>query len=176
MSCPNIFYQYFGWVLWVDTIVTEGIGGWQFTMRSPFPVPMSSGKKGREKLGESGHVFSCHYLFFIKSKHPPKTTFRHSKWELYQIGVSENRGKTKWMVKIMENPINPWDDLGGFYPLFSETPKYAALGGRFFIRHPDTPKTPCCPRYFSRIIGPSIHGPWDWETTVGDLAPIWEVT
>ena len=64
---------------------------------------------------------------------------------------------------------------GDFPHHFSETSKYAALGGRFFIRHPDTPKTPCCPRYFSRIIGPSIHGPWDWETTVGDLVPIWEV-
>ena len=31
-------------------------------------------------------------------------------------------GKTpKWMVKIMENPIN-MDDLGGF-PIFLETPK-----------------------------------------------------
>ena len=26
------------------------------------------------------------------------------------------------MVKIMENHISKWDDLGGFYPLFSETP------------------------------------------------------
>ena len=25
-----------------------------------------------------------------------------------------------WMVKIMENPNEKWDDLGGQYPLFSE--------------------------------------------------------
>ena len=34
------------------------------------------------------------------------------------MGVSKNRGTTKWMVKIMENPIK-MDDLG--VPLFSET-------------------------------------------------------
>ena len=39
------------------------------------------------------------------------------------MGVSENRGKTpKWMVKIMEKPYFLMDDLGGFNPLFSETP------------------------------------------------------
>ena len=34
------------------------------------------------------------------------------------VGVSKNRGTSKWMVKIMENPIK-MDDLGGFNPLFS---------------------------------------------------------
>ena len=34
------------------------------------------------------------------------------------VGVSQNRGIPKWMVKIMENPIK-MDDLG--VPLFSET-------------------------------------------------------
>ena len=35
------------------------------------------------------------------------------------MGVSENRGTPKWMVKIMENPIK-MDDLG--VPPFKETP------------------------------------------------------
>ena len=35
------------------------------------------------------------------------------------MGVSKNTGTPKWMVKIMENPIN-MDDLG--VPLFLETP------------------------------------------------------
>ncbi len=41
-----------------------------------------------------------------------------------QMSVSKNRGTQtpKWMVKIMENPMNKWDDLGG-YPIFLETPK-----------------------------------------------------
>ena len=34
------------------------------------------------------------------------------------VGVSKNRGTSKWMVKIMEDPIK-MDDLGGFNPLFS---------------------------------------------------------
>jgi len=34
------------------------------------------------------------------------------------MDVSENSGTPKWMVKIMENPINPW-----IVPLFLETPK-----------------------------------------------------
>ena len=29
------------------------------------------------------------------------------------LAVSKNSATPKWMVKIMENPINPWDDLGG---------------------------------------------------------------
>ena len=37
------------------------------------------------------------------------------------MGVSKNRGTPKWMVKIMENPIE-MDDLG--IPLFLETPIY----------------------------------------------------
>ena len=39
--------------------------------------------------------------------------------ENYQIGLLKKRGTPKWMVKIMENPINI-DDLGP--PLFLETP------------------------------------------------------
>ena len=35
----------------------------------------------------------------------------------------------KWMVKIMENPINKWDDLGGKTPLFLETPRFVYLRG-----------------------------------------------
>ena len=38
------------------------------------------------------------------------------------IGVSENSGIPKWMVKIMENPIK-MDDLGGF-PIFRNTQKH----------------------------------------------------
>ena len=31
-----------------------------------------------------------------------------SMYSYSQMGVSKNRGTPKWMVKIMENPINPW--------------------------------------------------------------------
>ena len=41
--------------------------------------------------------------------------------QLHHLGVSKNSGTPKWMVKIMENPMNKWDDLGG-NPLFLETP------------------------------------------------------
>jgi len=37
------------------------------------------------------------------------------------MGVSNNRGTPKWMVKIMENPIK-MDDFEGKTPLFLETP------------------------------------------------------
>ena len=37
------------------------------------------------------------------------------------LGVSQNRGTPKWMVKIMENRFK-MDDLG--VPLFLETPGY----------------------------------------------------
>ena len=30
----------------------------------------------------------------------------------------------KWMVKIMDNPMNKWDDLGGFTPIFGNTKTY----------------------------------------------------
>ena len=36
------------------------------------------------------------------------------------VGVSKNRGTPKWMVKIMENPVE-MDDLGGCFPPFLET-------------------------------------------------------
>ena len=42
------------------------------------------------------------------------------------MGVSKNRGTPKWMVKLMENPIK-MDDLGGFTPLFLETPISSCL-------------------------------------------------
>ena len=46
----------------------------------------------------------------------------HSSKKKVYMDVSKNRGKPpKWMVKIMENPIE-MDDLG--VPLFSETPIY----------------------------------------------------
>ena len=38
------------------------------------------------------------------------------------MGVSKNRGTPKLMVKIMENPINPWM-IWGENPPFKETPK-----------------------------------------------------
>ena len=51
---------------------------------------------------------------------------------IFNMGVFPKIGKTpKWMVKIMENPINPWDDLGGFYPLFSETSTHENLESPF---------------------------------------------
>ena len=33
------------------------------------------------------------------------------------MGVSKNRGIPKWMVKIMENPMNKWM-IWGVFPLF----------------------------------------------------------
>ena len=38
--------------------------------------------------------------------------------DVADVGVSKNRGTPKWMVKIMENPVQ-MDDLP---PLFLETP------------------------------------------------------
>ena len=38
----------------------------------------------------------------------------------YNMGVSKNGGTPKWMVKIMENPMNKWM-IWGENPLFSET-------------------------------------------------------
>ncbi len=39
-------------------------------------------------------------------------------WQMRDAGVSKNRGTPKWMLKIMENPVQ-MDDLP---PLFLETP------------------------------------------------------
>ena len=39
------------------------------------------------------------------------------------MGVSKNTGTPKWMVKIMENPMNKWM-IWGETPLFLETPIY----------------------------------------------------
>ena len=36
--------------------------------------------------------------------------------------VSKNRGTPKWMVIIMENPMNKWDDLGGKPHYFRKHP------------------------------------------------------
>ncbi len=51
------------------------------------------------------------------------------------MGVSQNRGTPKWMVKIMENPIK-MDDLG--VPLFEETPiciyLYATKYANFYLK------------------------------------------
>ena len=59
----------------------------------------------------------------------------HSFWgEFFQslyayMGVSENSGTPKWMVKIMENPIKMgW--FGGKTPLFSETSIFFQVGER----------------------------------------------
>ena len=41
------------------------------------------------------------------------------------MGVSNNRGTPKWMVKIMENPMNKLMIWG--VPLFLETPKCAMV-------------------------------------------------
>ena len=38
------------------------------------------------------------------------------------LDVSKNRGTLKWMVKIMENPMNKWMIWGGFPPIFGSTP------------------------------------------------------
>ena len=41
----------------------------------------------------------------------------------FYMGVSKNRGAPKWMVKIRENPMNKWDDLGGYQTtIFGSTP------------------------------------------------------
>ena len=37
------------------------------------------------------------------------------------MGVFKNNGTPKWMVKIMENPMNKWM-IWGVFPLFLETP------------------------------------------------------
>jgi len=57
-----------------------------------------------------------------KNKETPKAEPLPAEFTLgnKDLGVSENRGTPKWMVKIMETPIK-MDDLG--VPLFSETPK-----------------------------------------------------
>ena len=42
---------------------------------------------------------------------------------LLYMGVSKNNGTPKWMVKIMENPMNKWM-IWGVFPLYLETPIY----------------------------------------------------
>ena len=48
--------------------------------------------------------------------------------KVYIMGVSKNRATPKWMVKIMENPINWWM-ICFFFPLFSET----SISWQFFV-------------------------------------------
>ena len=43
------------------------------------------------------------------------------------MGVSKNRGTPKWMVRIMENPMNKWM-IWGENPLFSETSTWVSYG------------------------------------------------
>ena len=54
------------------------------------------------------------------------------------MDVSQNRGENppKWMVKIMENPMNKWMIWGGFpgFPIFLETPKWR-FGSDYFPFH-----------------------------------------
>ena len=40
---------------------------------------------------------------------------------LAPVGVSKNRGTPKWMVKIMENPMNKWMIWGENPPIFGNT-------------------------------------------------------
>ncbi len=64
--------------------------------------------------------------------HQPRYDIRHPKtrnlWatKSWHMGVSKNNGTPKWMVKIMENPIEI-DDL--VVPFFLETPKSWHLFG-----------------------------------------------
>ena len=52
-------------------------------------------------------------------KVPTPAEIEHRKPQNSHMDVSKNGGTPKWMVKIMENPIE-MDDLG--VPLFLETP------------------------------------------------------
>ena len=55
------------------------------------------------------------------------------------MGVSKNSGTPKWMVKIMENPIE-MDDLG--VPLFLETPIWFLNVFCMLALHPCLPFLP----------------------------------
>ena len=46
---------------------------------------------------------------------------------LCYMGVSKNRGIPKWMVKIMENPMNKWMIWGVNTPIFGSTPIYVSF-------------------------------------------------
>ena len=54
---------------------------------------------------------------------------KEGRFPAIHLGVSNNRGTPKWMVKIMENPIK-MDDLGE-NPLFLETPIFRCYGRLF---------------------------------------------
>ena len=44
------------------------------------------------------------------------------------MDVSKNRGTTKWMIlKIMKNPYEQMDDLGGFPIIFGNTHMLTAI-------------------------------------------------
>ena len=50
------------------------------------------------------------------------------------MGVSKNHGTPKWMVKIMvPNPMNKWDDLGGF-PIFLEMCTQSLAPSQIFVQ------------------------------------------
>ena len=42
-------------------------------------------------------------------------------WIYHDLGVSQNSGTPKWMVKIMENPMNKWMIWVVFTPIFGST-------------------------------------------------------
>ena len=63
------------------------------------------------------------------------------------MGVSKNTSIPKWMVFVMQNPMNKWiqmDDLGGKPPLF-------------LVQHPYTRQTTMMP-FFYHLINPR-HSP-----------------
>ena len=80
------------------------------------------------KMYLSVFLFQDSGFWHIMIKHEWRNVLKYG-WK------SKNRGGSpKWMVKIMENPIK-MDDLGGFPPLFSETPQYSSVlhfGRRIF--------------------------------------------
>ena len=60
------------------------------------------------------------------------------------MGVSKNRGTPKWMVKIMENPYEQMDDLGGIStPIFGSTPKWHHLMNILTLSSSTAPKLQC---------------------------------
>ena len=100
---------------------------------------------------------------FLKHQqyHPRKTNISFAKFIVGfdDLDVSKNRGVSpKWMVKIMENPINPWDDLGGNPTIFGNTRffpfKMIPLFGSTFILHrrQTSPGQPVRP--------PDVSDPW----------------
>ena len=71
------------------------------------------------------------------------------------LGVSVNGGTPKWMVKIMENPINPWM-IWGKHPLFRKHPHTLLL------------------RYFCPQITVPRDGSWQDALESDDSEDVWE--